>query len=632
MTQPPIRVLLVEDQDAHAELLRIRLRRFDPRFEVTRASNGREALELLRAEAFDLVILDYDLPGMNGIEILEEINASKRRLPVVVVTGQGNQHIAVKAMKEGASDYVVKEKGYELLVPRVARQAYDNHLLREKLRKTEERYRLLYENALEGIFVESAHTWTLIDVNPAAEKLTGLTREELLSRSFRDLVPADQGALVDRLREVVLERGKDSTSDLNLLRRDGELVAVDTSITAVEQEGEPVILYIVRDVTEKRRLEQQILLSKRRLQALFDSITDYIFSLTPDRTLIMVNRKLAEAAKARPEQLVGRKCLEVLHPLASFCTDCPAEETFATGRTQFREHTFGDRTYHLWTYPLFGLDGRVEMVIEHIKDVTEQRRLEKQLIKSEKLATIGLLSSGIAHELRNPLNIIETARYALEMILADSVPEAKPKLEIIRKNVQRASKIINNLLEFSRHSSHEREEIDLNRLLDSTLAIIEKELSSRRIEVVRDYGEIPPAYFNLDSLKQVFLNIMLNAVQAMPDGGTLTLRTRYDEPSGQLQIAFSDTGHGIPPEALPHIFTPFFTTKPVGEGTGLGMYISHTIVKREGGDIQVQSTVGRGTTFTVLLPAAGRSPVQVVVRHASEPSPFVPRPEINRLD
>ena len=144
----------------------------------------------------------------------------------------------------------------------------------------------------------------------------------------------------------------------------------------------------------------------------------------------------------------------------------------------------------------------------------------------------------------------------------------------------------------------------MNRLIDSTLSLIEKELSSKSIEVVRNYSEIPPALFSLDSLKQVFLNIILNAIQAMPNGGRLTISTRLSPESGDIEVAFSDTGHGIPEEALPHVFSPFYTTKPAGEGTGLGMYISHTIIRREGGDISVESKLGHGTTFTVRLPAA----------------------------
>ena len=282
MTDKPIRVLLVEDKEDQAELLQIRMRRFDPRFAVMSVGDGEQALEALETEPFDLVILDYDLPGMNGIEILEKINESGRRLPVIIVTGQGNERIAVRAMKEGAYDYIIKEKGYELLVPRVAKQAYDSHLLREKLRKSEERYRLLFENATEGIFVECVEESSFVEVNPAAERLTGYPRSELLTKGFDDLVPVDQVPIVERLREVALERGEAFSSDLNISRPDGELVATDVSVTTVEHEGVPVMLFIVRDVTEKRKLEQQILLSKRRLQALFDGITDFIFAV--DRT------------------------------------------------------------------------------------------------------------------------------------------------------------------------------------------------------------------------------------------------------------------------------------------------------------------------------------------------------------
>ena len=604
MSDSSVRVLLVEDREDQAELLRIRLKRFDPGLEILEATSGEEGLEVLERTQVDAVILDYDLPGMNGLEILGAISERGYRMPVIVVTGQGSERVAVQAMKQGAYDYIIKEKGYERLVPRVVRTAIESYRLKEQLRTSEERYRLLFENATEGIFVEDLDKNRLVETNLAAQRMTGLSRAELQSRSLEDLVPAEQKSIIQRLYEVALERGQAMSNELNLLQADGNEIAVDVSLTTVEHGGKPVLLMIARDVTDKRRLEQQILLSKRRLQTLFDGITDFILVVDPNYKLVMVNRKLAEWRGLPPEKLVGRNCREGVVGIAGFCEQCPVPETFRTGRSQFREWSKGDRTYHIWTYPLFGLDGRVEMVVEHAKDVTEQRRLEKQLIKAEKLATIGLLASGIAHELRNPLNIIEAARYALELELAQKAPESRNKLEIIRKNVQRASKIINNLLEFSRHSRYEREQIDVNRLIDSTLSLIEKELSSKSIEVVRDYSEIPPALFSLDSLKQVFLNIILNAIQAMPNGGRLTISTRLSAESGDIEVAFSDTGHGIPEEALPHVFSPFYTTKPAGEGTGLGMYISHTIIRREGGDISVESELGHGTTFTVRLPAA----------------------------
>ncbi|HRZ78272.1 MAG TPA: ATP-binding protein, partial [Bacteroidales bacterium] len=259
-------------------------------------------------------------------------------------------------------------------------------------------------------------------------------------------------------------------------------------------------------------------------------------------------------------------------------------------------------TYHIWTFPMAGLDGKPEFLVEYAKDVTDQKEIEKQLIKSEKLATIGLLSSGIAHELRNPLNIIETARYSIEDGLGHTQPEIDRKLEIIKKNIRRASVIIENLLQFSRHSVHEREPVDVEKLIDTTLSLVEKETSVRNIILEKGYGGVPRVFFSLDSLKQVFLNIIYNAVQAMPSGGVLRIITTASSDEKWVNVEFTDSGVGISPENLSHIFTPFFSTKRESGGTGLGLYLSYTIIKREGGDILARSREGSGTTFTVRLP------------------------------
>ena len=161
-----------------------------------------------------------------------------------------------------------------------------------------------------------------------------------------------------------------------------------------------------------------------------------------------------------------------------------------------------------------GLDGKPEFIVEYAKDVTESKEIEKQLIKSEKLATIGLLSSGIAHELRNPLNIIETARYSIEDVLAHKDAEIDRKLDIIKKNIRRASIIIDNLLQFSRHSDFEREKIDVERLIETTLALLEQEIVVRKVKCEKDFQNVPRVFFSQDSLKQVFLNIILNAIEA----------------------------------------------------------------------------------------------------------------------
>ena len=181
----------------------------------------------------------------------------------------------------------------------------------------------------------------------------------------------------------------------------------------------------------------------------------------------------------------------------------------------------------------------------------------------------------------------------------DKDADIQDKLGIIRKNVQRASDIINNLLDFSRHTQAQRESVDLGKLINSTVTLLGKELDAKNIEYSMQIEKDCTVFINKDSVKQVILNIIINAMQAMPDGGSLTIRSETLQ--DDVQVRISDTGVGIPPTNLPHIFTPFFTTKEVGVGTGLGLYITHMIVEREGGRIDVESTEGAGTAFILTL-------------------------------
>ncbi|MCK6555248.1 ATP-binding protein [Candidatus Binatia bacterium] len=234
-------------------------------------------------------------------------------------------------------------------------------------------------------------------------------------------------------------------------------------------------------------------------------------------------------------------------------------------------------------------------------DVSDRRRLETQLIQSEKMAAIGQLAAGIAHEIRNPLGIITNALYDLGEIVDGGNPDVKEDLRIATEEMDRVQEIINNLLEFSRESRAELEEVDVNDLLRRTLQLMNKSLQNSDVRVITDFAPLRTCRANQNALRQIFLNLITNAVQAMPNGGELRLRTA-PLVGGWVQLEFSDTGVGIPVEHLRDIFNPFFTTKAPGQGTGLGLSVVHSVVKRYNGDIQVRSQVNRGSTFTIEFP------------------------------
>jgi PAS domain S-box-containing protein len=234
-------------------------------------------------------------------------------------------------------------------------------------------------------------------------------------------------------------------------------------------------------------------------------------------------------------------------------------------------------------------------------DISDRKRLESQLIQSEKMAAIGQLAAGIAHELRNPLAIVMNALYDLRQIVDGTNAEVVEDLRIAEEEITRTQSIIKNLLEFSRESGAELERLDMNDLLVRTVQLMHKYMQDNGVQVSTELGLIPPCLANLNAMRQILLNLITNAVQAMPEGGELALRTEVAG-MNRVRVEVRDTGVGIPPEHLQDIFNPFYTTKAPGQGTGLGLSVVHSIVRRYQGEIHVNSTVGVGTTFTIDLP------------------------------
>ena len=238
-----------------------------------------------------------------------------------------------------------------------------------------------------------------------------------------------------------------------------------------------------------------------------------------------------------------------------------------------------------------------------LENVSSRVKLEETLQQSEKLSSIGLLAAGVAHEVNTPL----TGVSSYTQMLLGMIPETDPKhalLQKMQKQTDRASNIVGNLLNFSRTgNASEFTQLDINKLLDDTLQLLEPQLRKSQVEVVKKYAEIPPKIFgSAGKLQQVFTNLILNARDAMIAGGTITLFTDYDEDQAIIEV--SDTGEGIDPENLSKIYDPFFTTKGVGSGTGLGLAVSYGIVQEHSGSVEVSSEVGQGTTFRLIFPIA----------------------------
>jgi two-component system, NtrC family, sensor kinase len=390
-----------------------------------------------------------------------------------------------------------------------------------------------------------------------------------------------------------------SSEDLEILRTVSGYVAVAIENSLLYQE-------------QKERAEELALL-KEFNESIVESINVGIMTADAGGRVTACNSALEEMLGLRRDEATGHRVEDL------FAEDFAETLHQALGtqgwnlselRNIYKLHTATRRgrtlILNIALAPLKRADahepGGVLVVLE---DVTGRVRLEEQLQQREKLSSIGLLAAGVAHEINTPLTGVSSYTQMLLGMLADTDPK-HALLQKIRRQTDRATGIVNNLLNFSRTGGvTEFGDVDLARVLDDTLQLLEPQLRQSRVEVVREYtAELPRVYANAGKLQQVFTNLLLNARDAIPDGGTITLRTSASERDA-ITVEVADTGIGIAAENVARIYDPFFTTKGVGRGTGLGLAVSYGIVQEHAGHIAVESVPGGGTTFRITLPTAG---------------------------
>jgi PAS domain S-box-containing protein len=370
-----------------------------------------------------------------------------------------------------------------------------------------------------------------------------------------------------------------------------------------EQECDERILHITDFFVEAR--EEQLREQEATYRRSIDNAPAAIFKIGWDDGAVLAANVVAEQSLGHSsEELRGMHSWD-LHP--------PSEREAATRLWEdTRRHGNASREdLHVRTHsgaivPVFINSGVIEygdqrFIQQICVDISDRKRLEDQLIQSEKMAAIGQLAAGIAHEIRNPLGIIMNALYDLSEIVDGGNPDVREDLKIAREEMDRVQAIINNLLEFSRESTVDLEPVDVNDLVRKTLLLMNKYLQSSDVRVHTDFAATGLCSANQNALRQIFLNLITNAVQAMPHGGELRIRTALVPPN-RMRLDFSDSGVGIPEHQLKDIFNPFFTTKAPGQGTGLGLSVVHSVVRRYRGEIRVQSTPNVGTTFTIEFP------------------------------
>ncbi len=497
----------------------------------------------------------------------------------------------------------------------------------QDLRESRQRFRDLFENSPDAIFVEDMDSMVL-DVNFAACVLHGLTREQLIGKNaLNDLMPPASRENARRDFQK-LASGKLSWVEGERLAADGSITPVEVRAGRVEYNGKPALLLHVRDITERRAAETAVQSSEMLFRSVWENSVDGMRLTDENGVVIAVNKAYCKLFGMEAEQLEDKPFTIV------YAESEKPQAILKRHRDHFRNRAVGRKIQRQFTLhngqvaaleitdSFIELRGHPLLLFSLFRDVTTQRRLEEQLRQSQKMEAIGQLAGGVAHDFNNILTIIHG--HAALLVSSEMEESSARSAQQITQAAERAAGLTRQLLTFSRRQLIQPRKLDMNKIVGNMTELLGR-LLGEDVSLQLSYCQ-SPAMVEADAgmMEQVLLNLAVNARDAMSKGGRLAVRISIvdvneahvqhhpEARAGQFVcVSKTDTGCGIPPENLQRIFEPFFTTKEVGKGTGLGLATVYGIVKQHQGWIEVESTVGKGTTFRIYIPYAGSEHVEI---------------------
>ncbi len=498
-----IKVLLIEDNPGDVRFIEEMLSEVQGvNYNIYNEGQLQTGLTHLSKDGVDVVLLDLGLPDSQGFDTFSKLSIHAKDVPIVVLTGLGDEKTALNAVQMGAQDYLVKGSVVEgRTLSRIIRYAIERKRAETKLRQSEEHYRLLVETMNEG-FMELDENNVFRYVNDALCVMLAYSQSEMIGQSITKFL--------DLANQEILKKQIS-------LKEESRFQSYEIAWTRMDQDKIHTII------------------SPRPI---FDASNQYkgIFAVITNVTRL---KKASQTLQEHSERL-GEK------------------------------------------------------VEQRTKELEEA---QEELVRTEKLAVVGRLAGGVAHELHNPLGTIKKAVFFLNLALEKPTPEIKETLEMLEKEASISEGIISSLLDFARPKQLVRQRININEAIQDALLCT---AVPNNVGVVKVLNEgLPKIHADSDQLAQAFRNIILNATQAMSDNGKLIIKS-YSPQTKWIAVSFIDTGEGIPKEKLNRIFEPLFTTKV--KGIGLGLVLAKTLVERHGGTIDVESEVGEGSTFKVNLP------------------------------
>jgi two-component system NtrC family sensor kinase len=465
----------------------------------------------------------------------------------------------------------------------------------------------LFETLQEGVYF-STPEGRLLDANPALVSMLGYGEKKDLLAAAPAALNVDPGQPV--LGRAVDDRGGVRTREIKLRRKDGSAAIFLDSSRAVWDTSGNIIRYqgTLVEITEKRRMERQLAQQEEFRSRLLESFPDLILVVDLEERYTFVSSRARDLLGCEPQEMLGKKISDIENHspemAALYHTVVSGKQAFASAEYGARHRDGNWRTMRAAASQLVDADGKISGIIISVRDITVERKLEQQIVQSERLAAMGAMIGGVAHELNNPL----TSIMGVSELLQDTETNetSRKQLAMLQQQARRAAEIVQNLTYFARPPAPGKSRISLVEVVERTLNLHAYSLRKNNITVdfLKEPG-IPYALGDPHQLMQVFLNLILNAEHAIRDVRDKgTLRIRLGRGDGSVWVSFHDDGPGIPNQNLTSIFDPFYTTKRPGRGTGLGLSICKSVLKEHNGSMDAANAPDGGAVFTVTLPVS----------------------------
>ncbi|MDD5687869.1 MAG: PAS domain S-box protein [Elusimicrobia bacterium] len=519
----------------------------------------------------------------------------------------------------------LEHKGKELIQATV-RDISTQKKVEQNMLESENKYRSLFENSNAAILITDTETGIILDANKKAEELFGRNRQEIIGMNRSKIHPLDEAEYYDKHFRNHIEKRSVDYSEATIIKKNGTQVPVQIGAVVMEIQGKKVIQGIFQDITERKKAEEILKKSAKEWQDTFDSAKDSITLISSEQRLLKLNKAACKSFGKTQEELLGKKCYEIMHGTDSPIKNCPCISALETGlecEVEIEEH---GRAYLVSASPVFDDNNKLTLFVQIVKDITEHKmaeaeklKLQAQILQSGKMAAIGQLASGVVHEINNPIGVILGFTQSIVKDIKEDDNLYK-SLKSIEREAIRCKEFVRNMLTFSRVGQTEKVISNINEVIEQSISLVEAQTKVKNIQIIKSYGDnLPQIPVNKSQIQQVIINLSNNAIDAMPQGGSLTIATTQITADEKTQmtadkksavicdkksvvISVTDTGSGMTEEVKKHLFEAFYTTKEAGKGTGLGLSLCYEIIQKHNGTIEAESEVGKGTTFKVKLP------------------------------